>query len=105
MYVVIRVGNKQYKVSEGDTIFVEKIEGEKGKEIEISDVLLLRNEKGIQVGSPILQNVKVTAEIVDQGKEKKVLVGKFKSKIKYRRKKGHRQAYTKLRIKSIQTSE
>lgn len=102
MYAVVRTGGKQYKVSKGDTIFVEKLEGSEGDRVTLEDVLLVRNGTGIKVGNPSLSNVKIEAKILEQGKQKKVIVYKYKSKTKYRRKRGHRQPYTKLLIESIE---
>lgn len=99
MFAIIRTGGKQYKVKEGQTLSVEKLSDDKGK-IVFSDVLLLGGEKTI-VGSPTVANAKVEASLVAQGKAKKVTVVKYKAKVRYRRKTGHRQQFTKVKIDKI----
>ncbi len=101
MYAVIETGGKQYRVQEGDTIFVERLQGSEGDNVTIDTVLLVSNEGSIQVGKPYLEGSKVEAEILEQGKAKKIIVFKYKSKKDYRKKQGHRQPYTKLKINSI----
>ncbi len=101
MYAIIQSGGKQHKVSEGDVIRVEKMEGEVGKAVEIRDVLLVSKPDGINVGSPSVEGARVKAEIVDQGKRKKIIVFKKKRRKGYKRKQGHRQLYTGIRIKEI----
>jgi large subunit ribosomal protein L21 len=100
MYAIIRTGGKQYRVSEGDTIRVEKLPGEVGGEVELSDVLMLGGEKPL-VGKPLVKGATVKAEIVAQDRAKKIVVFKFKRRKKYRRKAGHRQPYTELKITGI----
>jgi len=101
MYAVIKTGGKQYKVSEGDTIKVEKLAGATGESIEISDVLMVGGEE-VKIGAPLLPDAKVTARIVEQGKDKKVLVFKSKRRKGYRKTNGHRQPITRLRITGIE---
>jgi len=101
MYAVIKTGGKQYKVSEGDTIKVEKLAGATGESIEISDVLMVGGEE-VKIGAPLLPDAKVTARIVEQGKDKKVLVFKSKRRKGYRKTNGHRQLITRLRITGIE---
>ncbi len=101
MYAVVETGGKQYRVQEGDTIFVEKLSGESGSDITLDKVLLISNEGDIKVGKPVLEGASVEAEILEQGKAKKIIVFKYKSKKDYRKKQGHRQPYTRLKIKSI----
>jgi large subunit ribosomal protein L21 len=101
MYAVIKTGGKQYKVSEGDTIKVEKLAGDTGESIEISDVLMVGGEE-VKIGAPLLPDAKVTARIVEQGKDKKVLVFKSKRRKGYRKTNGHRQPITRLRITGIE---
>jgi large subunit ribosomal protein L21 len=101
MYAVIKTGGKQYKVSEGDTIKVEKLAGNTGESIEISDVLMVGGEE-VKIGAPLLPDAKVTARIVEQGKDKKVLVFKSKRRKGYRKTYGHRQPITRLRITGIE---
>jgi large subunit ribosomal protein L21 len=101
MYAVVETGGKQYRVTEGDVIYVEKLEGAQGDSIDLSNVLLVSNEGEIKVGKPYVEGAKVSATIEDQGKAKKIIVFKFKAKKDYRKKQGHRQPYTKLKIAKI----
>lgn len=98
MYAIFVTGGKQYRASEGDTIYVEKLAGEAGQEV-VFDQVLLAGEK---VGSPLVEGAKVTGVIEKQGKGKKIIVFKMKAKKNYRKKQGHRQAYTKVVIKTIE---
>ena len=99
MYAVILTGGKQYKVAVGDEIFVEKLAGEAGDAITFDNVLAVADEAGIKAGESC--KATVAAEIVNQGKNKKVVVLKYKAKKGYRRKNGHRQPYTRVRITAI----
>jgi len=101
MYAVIMTGGKQYKVSEGDTLKIEKIAGEVGETIELSEVLMVGGEE-VQIGTPLLPGAKVTARIVEQGKDKKVIVFKSKRRQGYRKTYGHRQTITRLKITGIE---
>jgi large subunit ribosomal protein L21 len=104
MYAIISTGGKQYKVSEGETIRVEKINGEVGAPVSFDRVLMFSDDEMVKVGQPTLANVAVTGHIVEQGKAKKVIVFKQKRRKRYRRKQGHRQQYTALRIDNIKIS-
>jgi large subunit ribosomal protein L21 len=101
MYAVIETGGKQYRVQEGDTVFVEKIQTEEGDKIDFSKVLLIAKEEDLVVGKPYVEGAKVEATVLEQGKAKKVVVFKYKSKKNYRKKQGHRQPYTKVKIEKI----
>lgn len=103
MFAVIRTGGKQYIVKEGDTLTVEKLEGNENDSITFEDVLLLFDEAGeqVQIGAPILKGIQVIGTIVEQGRAKKITVIKYKPKVRYRRKKGHRQHFTKVKITKI----
>jgi large subunit ribosomal protein L21 len=101
MYAVIKTGNKQYRVEPGATIRVEKLEGEAGKKLEFSDVLLVADGENVRVGAPNVQGVTVAAEIVGQEKGEKLLVFKFRRRKAYRRKNGHRQSYTAVKVTGI----
>jgi large subunit ribosomal protein L21 len=102
MYAIIQTGGKQYRVNEGMILKIEKIAGEKGDKITLPEVLLVSGDDGeIKVGNPVVPNVLVTAEICEQGKEKKVVVYKYKKRKNYRRKQGHRQPFTKIKIENI----
>ncbi|MCH4154516.1 MAG: 50S ribosomal protein L21 [Saccharofermentans sp.] len=98
MYAVIKTGGKQYKVSVGDEIFVEKLEGEAGEQVTFDEVLAISDDNGIKAGD---LKATVTGEIVKQGKNKKVTILKYKAKKGYRRKNGHRQPYTRVRVSAI----
>jgi len=100
MYAVIKTGGKQYRVSEGDRLRVEKLEGAKGDSIELSEVLMLGGER-VAIGTPTIAGAKVSAEILAQGLGKKVIVFKMRRRKRYRRKNGHRQPYTELRVTGI----
>ncbi|MCD6526464.1 MAG: 50S ribosomal protein L21 [Desulfuromonas sp.] len=101
MYAVIKTGGKQYKVSEGDTVKIEKIAGSVGETIEINEVLMVGGEE-VQIGTPLLPSAKVMARIVEQGKDKKVLVFKSKRRKGFRKTYGHRQPITRLKITGIE---
>lgn len=102
MYAVVVTGGKQYKVSEGDVIYVEKLDAEVESTVELDNILVVSKESGETVfGKPLVDGAKVTAKVVAQGKAKKVLVFKYKRKKDYRKKQGHRQPFTKLQIEKI----
>ena len=100
MYAVIKTGGKQYRVSEGARVRVEKLPGAVGDKVELTDVLMLGGEK-VSVGAPLVKGAAVTAEIVAQDKAKKVIVFKMKRRKNYRRKTGHRQPFTELKVTGI----
>ena len=102
MYAVVFTGGKQYKVSEGDVIFVEKLEAEVDSNVELSNVLAVGKEDGLVVGKPLVEGAKVVAKVLAQGKAKKIIVFKYKRKLDYRKKQGHRQSYTKIQIEKIE---
>ena len=102
MYAIIKTGGKQYRVQEGDNIFVEKLASDVDSEVVFDQVLAVVNDGDIKVGSPVVEGAKVTAKVLEQGKEKKVLVFKYKAKSDYRRRQGHRQPYTKVVIEKIE---
>ena len=104
MYAVVKTGGKQYRVQEGDILRVEKLSGDIGSEIAFDDVLLFSDGENLQVGNPNLDNVAVTGRIVDQGKAPKIIVFKYKRRKRYRRKQGHRQPFTAVKIDSIQAN-
>ena len=101
MYAIVKTGGKQYKVAQGDVLFVEKLEANEGDVVTLDQVLAVAGENGLTVGAPGVEGATVTAKVVAQGKAKKVIVYKYKAKKDYRRKQGHRQPYTKLVIESI----
>ena len=102
MYAIVKTGGKQYKVQEGDVLFVEKLEAEVDSTVELNEVLAVSKEEGLVVGKPVVDGAKVVAKVADQGKAKKVIVFKYKRKKDYRKKQGHRQPYTKLVIEKIE---
>lgn len=103
MQAVIATGGKQYRVTEGTVLKVEKLAGEPGDQIVLDQVLMLSDgEGGCKVGSPLLDGARVTAQLIEQGKEKKVIVYKYKKRKNYHKKQGHRQSYTKLVIQTIE---
>ena len=101
MYAIIETGGKQYKVSEGDFIFVEKLDVEAGETVTVDKVLVVANGEDVKVGAPYVDGASVTADVVKNGKDKKIIVYKYKPKKGYHKKQGHRQPYTKLEIKKI----
>ncbi len=100
MYAVIETGGKQVKVSEGSVIYVEKLDGEAGDTFTFDKVLMVGGEQ-VKIGNPYVDGATVEAKVEKQGKHRKIIVFKMKPKKKYRRKKGHRQPYTKLTITRI----
>lgn len=101
MYAIIKTGGKQYKVSEGDLVRVEKLACEVGETVDFDQVLLVSNDGELKVGSPLVEGAKVSATVEDQNKDKKIVVYKYKPKKQYRKKHGHRQPYTLVKINSI----
>lgn len=101
LYAVIETGGKQYRVSTGDAIYVEKLNVNEGDEIVFDRILLVSQDGKTQVGTPYVDGAKVVAKVAKHGKQKKIIVFKYKAKKNYRRKRGHRQPYTKLVIESI----
>lgn len=100
MYAIIRTGGKQYNVSVGDEVLVEKLNAEVGEEVSF-EVLMLADDSCIKIGTPVVEGVSAKAEVVEHGKGKKVIVFKYKPKKNYRKKQGHRQPYTMVKIKAI----
>ena len=102
MYAVLTTGGKQYRVQEGDVLFVEKLNAEVDSTVELTEVLAVAKDGEIKVGAPVVEGAKVVAKVLAQGKAKKVFVFKYKRKKDYRRKNGHRQPYTKIVIEKIE---
>jgi large subunit ribosomal protein L21 len=102
MLAVIKAGGKQYLVSPGQKLKIEKIEKEVGQEIVFNEVLLTVENEKAKIGAPLVSGAKVTAKVISQGKGKKVIILKFKPKTRYHKKMGHRQPYTEVEIKSIE---
>ena len=100
MYAIIATGGKQYRVSEGDVIYIEKIDAAVDSTVSF-DVLLVGNDGDVKIGTPIVEGAKVEGKVVGQVRGEKIIVFKYKSKKNYRRKQGHRQPYTKVEITKI----
>lgn len=101
MYAVIETGGKQYRVQEGDVITIEKLNVAAGDDIAFDRVLVLNDGEKVQVGTPIVESAKVFGTVVENGKGEKVIIFKYKSKKDYRKKQGHRQPYTMVKIESV----
>lgn len=102
MYAVIETGGKQYFIKTGDTLKIEKIDGEPGKDIVFDKILMLADEKGadVKIGNPYIDGASITATVEEQGRSRKLRVVKFKRKIRYKRTRGHRQHFTKVKVKA-----
>ena len=104
MLAVIKTGGKQYIVKSGQKIKIEKLNKKEGAEVNFPNVLLLEKNKKVEIGTPFLKRVKVLGKILQQGKDKKKIVFKYKAKKRYKVKKGHRQFFTEVEITKIETS-
>ncbi len=102
MYAIIETGGKQYKVQEGDVLYIEKLNANEGESVTFDRVLAVSNNDGLVTGTPVVSGASVTAKVEAQGKARKILVYKYKAKKNYRRKQGHRQPFTKVVIEKIQ---
>ena len=100
-YAVIRTGGKQYRVAPGDVLRIERLAGEVGASVEFEEVLLAAGDGAIRIGTPLVEGARVRAEIVGQGRARKILVFKKKKRKNYRRRRGHRQAITTVRVTEI----
>ena len=101
MYAIMQTGGKQYKVSEGDVVYIEKLEAEEGASVNFEEVLAVGEGADLKFGAPFVAGATVTAKVLKNGKAKKVLIFKYKPKKGYRRRQGHRQPYTKIQIEKI----
>ena len=101
MYAVIKAGAKQHKVSEGDVLAIEKVPGEEGAEVVFGDVLMVADESGVKIGKPFVEGAKVVGHIVAQGKARKLIVFKMKRRKGFKKKTGHRQELTSMKITKI----
>ena len=101
MYAIIEACGKQYKVVEGDMVFLEKLDANEGEKVTFDQVLLISDGDKVKVGTPTVKSAKVEATVVEQGKAKKIVVFKYKAKKNERKKQGHRQPYTKVKIEKI----
>ncbi len=102
MYAIVKTGGKQYKVSEGEVLRIEKLDGDVGSEVTFDQVLMVGGEDSVTIGRPVVENVTVRGHIVEQDRGKKILVFKYKRRKHYRRSQGHRQYYTAVKIDAIQ---
>jgi large subunit ribosomal protein L21 len=102
MYAIIETGGKQYKVQEGDVLYIEKLFVNEGDTVSFDRVLMVSGDKGLTIGSPLVSGAAVSAKVEKHGKGEKIIVYKYKAKKNYRRKQGHRQPYTKVVIDKIQ---
>ena len=100
-YAVIETGGKQYRVKEGDVIFIERLPAEAEEKVSFDNILAITGDDGAKIGSPYVEGAKVEAAVVKNGKSKKIIVYKMRPKKGYRRKQGHRQPYTKVQIEKI----
>ncbi len=101
MYAIVNTGGKQYRMEPGDTVRVEYLPFDEGDLVELDDVRMLSDDGEVTIGAPAIEGAKVTAQVMAQGRGKKVIVFKYKAKTRYRRKNGHRQNYTELRVTDI----
>jgi len=104
LYAIVETGGKQYRVTPGSTLKIEKVQGEKGETYVFDKVLAISDEAGVRVGKPYIEGARVSGTIVRQGKARKILVFKYRAKTNYRRRQGHRQPFTEVRIESIQAN-
>ena len=102
MYAIIKTGGKQYKVSEGDEVIVEKLEVAEGDSVTFEEVLTIVDGENVKIGQPVLKGAKVSGKVVKNGKGPKIRIFKFKHKTNYRRRQGHRQPFTKVKIEKIE---
>ena len=102
MYAIIKTGGKQYKVAEDDVITVEKLAAGEGEAVVFDQVLTVVNYADVKIGTPVVEGAKVTGKVEAQGKDKKILVFKYKAKSNYRKRQGHRQPFTKVVIEKIE---
>lgn len=102
MYAIIQTGGKQYRVSEGVVLNVEKLDVEEGKEVVFDKVLTVEKDGDVRVGKPLVDGAKVKAKVAKQGKAEKIFVFKYKAKVNSRKRQGHRQPYTQVEITGIE---
>jgi large subunit ribosomal protein L21 len=102
LYAIIETGGKQYRVSEGDTLYIEKLPQEAGNTVDVDKVLAVMKDGELKIGSPLVEGARVVLKVVRHGKGRKVIIFKFKAKKNYRRKKGHRQPFTQVTVEKIE---
>src|SRR3990170_2514262 len=101
MYAIVRTGGKQYRVEEGRALTVERLPAGEGETVELGDVLLIADDGQVTVGTPLIEGARVLAQVEANGRAKKIIVFKYKSKVRTRKKTGHRQHFTKLAVREI----
>ena len=101
MYAIIRSGGKQYRVEEGRSVSVERLPADEGATVELGDVLLIADDGEVTVGAPVIEGARVLAQVEANGRAKKIVVFKYKAKVRTRKKTGHRQAFTRLAVREI----
>ena len=104
-YAIVQTGGKQYRVHPGDVIRVESLAGDEGDAVELDDVRMVSQDGAVTLGTPTVPGASVTAEVVGKGRDKKVIVFKYKSKTRYRTKNGHRQPFTDLKVTAISVKQ
>ncbi len=102
MYAIIETGGKQYRVQEGDTLYLEKLPAEAGETVEVSKVLAFVKDGELKLGTPLVDNARVILKVIRHGRGKKIIVFKYKAKKNYRRKQGHRQPFTQVTVEKIE---
>jgi large subunit ribosomal protein L21 len=101
MYAIVRTGGKQYRVEEGRSVVVERLPGEEGATIELGEVLLIAEDGSVTIGTPMIEGARVLAQVDQQGRSPKIIIFKYKNKVRTRKKQGHRQGFTKLTVQEI----
>lgn len=101
MFAIVKTGGKQYQVTPGDILQIEQVDAEVGSTVSLDEVLLVRDENNVQVGNPLVAGFSVKAKVMAHDKSKKIIVFKFKKRKDYRRKQGHRQGFTRIKIEEI----
>lgn len=102
MYAIIETGGKQFKVQQGDVLFVEKLNANPGDSVTVEKVLMVEQDGTVKVGTPVVEGAKAVLKVLEHGKGEKIVVFKYKPKKNYRRKQGHRQPYTKVLVEAIE---
>lgn len=102
MYAIIKTGGKQYRVEEGNIINIEKLKAQEEEQVEFNEVLVVSKDDELTIGTPVVEGAKVVGKVLEQGKDKKIIVFKYKAKKDYRKKQGHRQPFTRILIEKIE---
>ena len=102
MYAIIKTGGKQYRVEEGNIINIEKLKAQEEEQVEFNEVLVVSKDDELTIGTPVVEGAKVVCKVLEQGKDKKIIMFKYKAKKDYRKKQGHRQPFTRILIEKIE---